>query len=211
MSGSAVYKEIGDGSDLESVGVVGVLDMLHGYAYAPITEEDSARARCRCPEHVDTLCDYIAARENLRHHRVYPAFVMIGYGSRLHNIAKNADTISGISERMRELRMSDVRKDRKFAKAVEDMAIDFSGDTIVYRFERNIVAQINNCANECGSSRVNLYFYFFLNGIKELVENDDGFSVFSSFSEYKKAMRDLEDIDDSFEEYKNLIGLCISK
>ena len=192
----SVINRADDDNEDDLVLVGGVLDRLHRYAYAPIPEEDSERAWCRCNDDVDILCDYIAVNEKLRVTRIYPAMVSIGYNMRLHNVKENSDMISKVSDRLDELRSSDKREDRKNAKRVSKIKVNFDGGRYHYRLAKTLVAQISECARKCGVSVVDLYLYYFLIGIKELVESEETFSQVKEFEEFKSAMWDFNVINE---------------
>jgi hypothetical protein len=196
---------IGGGDDLETIGTSGVLDRLHRYAYSPIPEEDSMRARCRVSENVSILCNYIATHEKLKMTRVYPSIISVGYGMYLHNIREKSDLMSEVTDMLDKLRLSLDNKHRTIANDIQNITIVFQGTHHSYRFESTLVAQINEYAGKCGASAPDLYLYYFLIGLKELVENEDSLSQINSFKEYKRVMNDLEDVNDRLEAYKIFI------
>ena len=202
---------IGGDEDLWIVGTGGVLDRLHQYVYAHILEEDSARAWCRRSDNVNIICDYIAVREKLRYTRIYPSIVRIGHGMRLYSIKEEDDLISEVSNRLDELRSSDKREDRAIAMRIGNVKIRFDGDRYKYRFEKTLVAQISECAKKCGANTSDLYLYYFLIGIKELVESEESLYQIAGFKEYKRSMDDLDDINEGLEISNVLInplGAC---
>ena len=188
---------------LELVEVGGVLDKIRSYVYSPIPEDSAARVHCRFPEHVDILCDYIASKEDLRYTRIYPAIVVIGYGVRMHNLKEEGrDIISDISDILKSLRLSRIRSDRLFVKGVNNVTIRFQGDRHNFRFESELVAQVSDTAKLCGALSSDLYLYYFLIGIKELVEREDSLSEMADFEEFKQSMFDLKYADDKLNAYK---------
>ena len=150
---------IGDGGGLESIGTSGVLDRLHHYAYSPIPEEDSMRARCRVSENVGILCNYIATHEKLKMTRVYPSMVAVGYGMYLHNIREKSDLMSEVTNMLDELRLSLDNKHRTIANDIKNITVMFQGTNHTYRFENTLVAQINEYAGKCGASAPDLNLY----------------------------------------------------
>ena len=190
---------------LELVAVGGVLDKIRSYVYSPIPEDSSAPVHCRFSEHVDILCNYIAEKEKLRFARIYPAIVVVGYGVRMRKIKDEKDLISDLSEILSKMRLSLDGNDRSFANGIKNVTMHFQGDRRSFRLENTLIAQINETARACGTSSLDMFYYYFLIGISELIEKEDSLSEIEEFEEYETAMLDLKHANRKLNSYKVLL------
>lgn len=162
-----------DTDDLELVGgEFGVLERLRMHSKVVLNRDESGGARCRYPDFIRMSCKHVSSREKIRMSRTYPSVVKLGYGIKYRDY-KDGDTVmNDVVKLISGMRASDNPDNRNFEDIVDNI-ISFNGESRVFRFNNNFIAETSNRAEELNSVASDLYMYYCLVGLNEIFELDE--------------------------------------